>query len=193
MVSLVGGDEVGEDGDGSDCPEGDGDPGELEETVVGVVYLCLQEGDFLVERDLLAVHFVGVGDELGDGFLVFLLRAVSHLVDGHLSLAGLLEERERGFNLCYLAFVLDDTPHGVGDVLSSVLVLFFEAVAPVVESEAEVAGPALQGCDVVVDAGNVVDDALVVIDDCLDGGVAVLAACCAVALGLGGCHGVCPS
>lgn len=140
MVSLVGGDEVGEDGDGSDCPEGDGDPGELEETVVGVVYLCLQEGDFLVERDLLAVHFVGVGDELGDSVLVLLLHVVSHLVDGHLLLAGLLEERERGLNLCYLAFGFDDAPHGVGDVLSGVGVLLVEDGVPVVESAAEVTG-----------------------------------------------------
>ena len=41
VCSLVGGDEVGEDGDGGDCPEADGDPGELEETMVGVIYLCL--------------------------------------------------------------------------------------------------------------------------------------------------------
>ena len=41
VCSLVGGDEVGEDGDGGDCPEGDGDPGELEEAAVGVVHFCL--------------------------------------------------------------------------------------------------------------------------------------------------------
>ena len=116
---------------------------------------------------------------------------MSHLVDGHLLLAGLLEERERGFNLCYLAFVLDDAPHGVGDVLPGVGILLVEDGVPVVESAAEVTGFVLQGGDGVVDSGDVVDDAFVVVDDCLECGVAVGAACCAVALGLvvGG-HGV---
>ena len=145
-----------------------------------------------------AVHLVGVGDELGDCFLLLLLHVVSHLVDGHLLgvdghllLSDLFEDRERGFNLCHLAFVLDDAPHGVGDVLPGVGVLLVEDGVPVVESAAEVAGFALQGCDVVVDAGDVVDDALVVVDNALDCGVAVCPACCAVAFGLGfGGHGV---
>ena len=138
-----------------------------------------------------AVHLVGVGDELGDCFLVVLLYAVRRRVDGHLLLGELLEECERGFNLCYLAFVLDDTPHGVGDVLPGVGILLVEDGIPVVESAAEVAVFVLQGGDGVVDAGDVVDDALVVVDNALDCGVAVCPVCCAVAFGLGfGGHGV---
>lgn len=139
-----------------------------------------------------AVHLVRVDDELSDCSLVFLLHAVSHLVDGHLLgvdacllLAEILEERERGFNLCYLAFVLDDAPHGVGDVLPGVGILLVEDGVPVVESAAEVTGFVLQGGDGVVDAGDVVDDALVVVDDGLDRSVAVCPAGGAVAFGLG--------
>lgn len=120
-----------------------------------------------------------------------LLYAVCRRVDGHLLLGELLEECERGFNLCYLAFVLDDAPHGVGDVLPGVGILLVEDGVPVVESAAEVAVFVLQGGDGVVDAGDVVDDALVVVDNALDCGVAVCPACCAVAFGLGfGGHGV---
>lgn len=182
----MGGDEVGEDGEGGDCPEAYGDPGELEEPMVGVVHFCLQEVDFLIERDLLAVHFVGVGDELGDGFLVLLAGVVE---DGDVSLvflAGFLEDADGGFDFGCLAFVLDDAPHGVGDVLPGVGVLLVEDGVPVVESAAEVAVFVLQGGDAVVDAGDVVDDALVVIDNALDCGVAVCPSGGAVALGFGG-------
>ena len=172
MCSLVGGDEVGEDGDGGDCPEADGDPGELEEAVVGVVYFCLQEGDFMVEGRLLAVHFVGVGDELGDGLLVLL--------------AGVLEDANGALNFGLLAFVLDDAPHGVGDVCQGVFVGLVELGVPAVDPVAEVAGPLLQGCDGVVNAGDVVDNALVVVDDGLDRGVAVVASGGADTLSLGG-------
>ena len=188
----MGGDEVGEDGDGGDCPEGDGDPGELEETMVGVVYLCLQEVDFLIERDLLAVHLVYVGDELGDGFLVLLAGVVE---DGDVCLvflAGLLEDADGGFDFGCLAFVPGDALHGVGDILSGVVVLFFEAVGPDGKPGAEVTGCVMQLGDGDVDSGNVVDEAFVVVLDGLDRGVAVAAACRAVALSLGGCgcHGV---
>ena len=135
------------------------------------------------------MHFVGVGDELGDGFLLVFMGLAEQLISAcgsgvnvHLLPTELLEECERGFNLCYLAFVLDDAPHGVGDVLPGVGILLVEDGVPVVESAAEVAVFVLQGGDGVVDAGDVVDDAL----DC---GVAVCPACCAVALGLGS-HGV---
>ena len=136
----MGGDEVGEDGDGGDCPDGDADPGELEETAVGVIYLCLQEVNFLIERDLLAVHLVGVNDELGDSFLVFSAGVVE---DGDVCLvflAGLLEDADSGFDFGLLAFVLDDAPHGVGDVLPGVGILLVEDGVPVVESAAEVTG-----------------------------------------------------
>ena len=132
----------------------------------------------MVERGLLAVHFVGVGDELGDGLLVLL--------------AGVLEDADGGFDFGLLAFVLDDAPHGVGDVCQGVFVGLVELGVPAVDPVAEVACLALQGGDVVVDAGDVVDDALVVVDNALDCGVAVVASGGTVALSLGGCgcHGV---
>ena len=108
----------------------------------------------MVERGLLAVHFVGVGDELGDGLLVLL--------------AGVLEDADGGFDFGLLAFVLDDAPHGVGDVCQGVFVGLVELGVPAV------------------------DDALVVVDNALDCGVAVVASGGTVALSLGGCgcHGV---
>ena len=125
------------------------------------------------------MHLVGVGDELGDSFLVFL--------------AGVLEDADSALNLGLLALVLDDAPHGVGDVLPGVGVLLVEDGVPVVESAAEVAVFVLQGCDGAVDAGDVVDDALVVVDDGLDRSVAVVAAGGAAALSLGGhCRVVLP-
>lgn len=131
----------------------------------------------MVEGRLLAVHFVGVGDELGDGLLVLL--------------AGVLEDADGGFDFGCLTFVLDDAPHGVGDVCQGVLVGSVELGVPAVDPVAEIACPLLQGGDGVVDAGDVVDDALVVIDDGLDRSVAVAAACRAVTLSLGvGGHGV---
>ena len=59
---------------------------------------------------------------------------------------------------------------------------------PPVEVVGEAAGLAefvLEARDAVVEAVDVGSDLVVVVDDCLDGGVAVVAACCAVALGLG--------
>lgn len=123
------------------------------------------------------MHFVGVGDELGDCFLVFL--------------AGVLEDADGALNFGCLPLVLNDAPHGVGDVLPDVGVLLVEEGVPVVEPAAEVAVFVLQGGDAVVDAGDVVNDALVIVNNGLDGGVAVVASGGAVALGLGlGGHGV---
>lgn len=187
VASLVGGgdEEEGDAGEEHGGSEEDGQLAERLELCLGAVYFCLQEVDFPVERDLLAVHFVYVGDELGDGFLVFLAGVVE---DGNVCLvflAGLLEDADGGLDFGCLAFVLYDAPHGVGDVCQGVLIGLVELGVPAVDPVAEVAGPVLQGGDVVVDAGDVVDDALVVIDDGLDGGVAVLASGGAVTLSLG--------
>lgn len=105
-------------------------------------------------------------------------------------LAGVLEEGDGALNFGLLAFIPGDALHGVGDILSGVVVLFFEAVVPDDKPGVEVTGCVMQLGGGDVDSGDVVDDAFVVVDDCLDGGLAVPAACCAVALGLGGCHGV---
>lgn len=162
-------DEKSEDGEGCGEPDGEADPCELDESLIGLVELFVEDGDFLLESVSAAVYLVGVGDELGDCFLVLLLHVVSHRVDGHLSLAGLLEECERGFNLCYLAFVLDDASHAVADVAAHVLHALGDG--------------AFEFC-------KVGSEGFVVVDDCLECGVAVLAAGRAVTLGLGGCHGV---
>ena len=67
---------------------------------------------------------------------------------------------------------------------------------PPVEVVGEAAGLAefvLEARDAVVEAVDVGAYLVVVVDDCLDGGVAVAAACCAVTffgLGVGGGHGV---
>ena len=130
----------------------------------------------MIQVRLLVVHFVGVGGELGDGFLVLL--------------AGVLEDADGALNFGLLAFVPGDALHGVGDVLSGVVVLFFEAVGPDGKPSVEVTGCVMQLGDAVVKAVDVGADLVVVVDDCLDGGVAVVASCSAVAFGLGGGHGV---
>ena len=136
----MGGDEGGEDGERGNCPETDSDPGKLEETAVGVIYLCLQEVNFLVERDLLAVDLVYVGDELGDSFLVFLAGVIEGGDVCLVFLAGLLEDADSGFDFGLLAFVLADAPQGVGDARAVVIVCLVEAAAPCIESAAEVTG-----------------------------------------------------
>ena len=90
-----------------------------------------------------AVHLVRVDDELGGGFVVVLLHAVSQLVDGHLigvdehlSLSDPFEDRDRVFNRCYLAF-------GFDDVLPGLFVLPFEAVGPDEELVTDVTGLSL--------------------------------------------------
>ena len=137
------------------------------------------------------MHFVGVGDELGDCFLVFLAGVVE---DGDVCLvflAGLLEDADSGFDFGCLTFVLDDAPHGEGDVRAVVFVRLIEAGIPCVEAATDVTGFVLQGGDVVVEAVDVGADLVVVVDDCLECGVAVVASGGAVALSLGfGGHGV---
>lgn len=188
VASLVGGgdEEEGDAGEEHGGSEEDGQLAERLELCLGAVYFCLQEVDFLVECDLLAVHFVGVDDELGDGFLVLLAGVVE---DGNVCLvflAGLLEDAHGALNFGCLAFVLDETLHDVGGVRVDVLRVLVVPEVDMVGSAAVLTDFVLQGGDAVVDAGDVVDDALVVVDNALDCGVAVVAACGAVALSLGG-------
>lgn len=178
VAFLVGGgdEEDGEAGEEHGGSEEDGQLAERLELCLGAVYFCLQEVDFLVECDLLAVHFVGVDDELGDSFLVLL--------------AGFLEDANGALNLGCLTFVLDDALHCESDVCVHILRMLVVPEVDMVGSAAVLTDFVLQGGDVVVEAVDVGSDLVVVVDDCLDGGVAVLAACCAVALGLGVGHGV---
>ena len=178
-MGALGLDKEEEDKDG-ECygdPDSEVDPGEGDELLFHRLEVDTSDGDVVVQVRLLVVHFVGVGDELGDSFLVFL--------------AGVLEDADGGFDFGLLAFVPGDALHGVGDILSGVVVLFFEAVGPDGKPGAEVTGYVMQLGDGDVDSGDVVDNALVVVDDGLDCGVAVVASGGAVALSLGfGGHGV---
>ena len=192
-MGALGLDKEEEDKDG-ECygdPDSEVDPGEGDELLFHRLEIDTSDGDVVVQVRLLAVHFVGVGDELCDSFLVFLAGVVE---DGDVCLvflAGVLEDADGGFDFGCLTFVLDDAPHGVGDVCQGVFVGLVELGVPAVDPVAEVAGPVLQGGDGDVDSGDVVDNALVVVDDGLDGGVAVVASGGAVALSLGfGGHGV---
>lgn len=187
VAFLVGGgdEEEGEAGEEHGGSEEDGQLAERLELCLGAVYFCLQEVDFLVERDLLAVHLVGVGDELGDSFLVLLAGVVE---DGDVCLvflAGLLKDADSALNFGCLTFVLDDALHCESDVGVEVLRVLVVQEVDMVSSAAVLADFVLQGCNVVVDAGDVVDDALVVVDDGLDRSVAVCPAGGAVALSLG--------
>lgn len=69
--------------------------------------------------------------------------------------------------------------------------MLFDSPVEVVGEAAGLAEFVLEARDAVVEAVDVGSDLVVVVDDCLDGGVAVVAAGCAVAFGLGaGGHGV---
>lgn len=109
-----------------------------------------------------------------------------------LVLAGALKNSDGSFGFGELAFVLNDALHCESDVCVHVLRVLCD---PPVEMVGEAAGLAefvLEHCDAVVEAVDVGADLVVVVDDCLDGRVAMVAAGCAVALSLrgGGWHGV---
>lgn len=63
--------------------------------------------------------------------------------------------------------------------------MLFDSPVEVVGEAAGLAEFVLEARDAGVEAVDVGADLVVVVDDCLDGGVAVVAACCAVAFGLG--------
>lgn len=63
--------------------------------------------------------------------------------------------------------------------------MLFDSAVEVVGEAAGLAEFVLEARDAVVEAVDVGADLVVVVDDCLDGGVAVVASCCAVAFGLG--------
>lgn len=171
-------DEESEDGECCEEPDDGVDPCELDEPLIGFAELFAQELDFLLMGISATVHLVRVDDELSDCFLVVLLYAVRQRVDvallgvnGYLLLGELLEDRERWFNLCYLAFGFDDALHAVADVPAYVLHVLGDG--------------SFEVC-------KVGGEGFVVVDDCLECGVAVCPSGGAVALSLGGCgcHGV---
>lgn len=103
-----------------------------------------------------------------------------------------MQDSNRGFGFGELAFGLHDALHCESDVGVHVLRVLFDSTVEVVGEAASLAEFVLEARDAVVEAVDVGADLVVVVDDCLDGGVAVVAACCAVAFGLGGGvgHGV---
>lgn len=134
------------------------------------------DGEVVVQVRLLGVKLLGVAVEL-----------VERLA---LVLAGALQDSDCAFGFGELAFVLDDALHCESDVGVHVLRVLCDPPVEVVGEAAGLADFVLENGDAVVEAVDVGAYLGVVVDDCLDGGVAVVAACCAVALGLGVGHGV---
>ena len=130
----------------------------------------------MVLARLLGVELLGVAVELGERLA--------------LVLAGALQDSDCALGFGQLAFVLDDALHCESDVGVHVLRVLCDPPVEMVGEAASLAELVLEARDAVVEAVDVGADLVVVVDDCLDGGVAVAAACCAVALGLGGGNGV---
>lgn len=160
------------------CGEPDKEPAEPHEVVADLLDSGARQVELLVQARLLGVKLLGVAVELGER------RA--------LVLAGALQDSDCALGLGQLAFVLDDALHGESDVGVHILRVLVGAAVDVVGEAAGLAEFVLEAGNAVVEAVDVGSDLVVVVDDCLDGGVAVVAACCAVALSLGvrGGHGV---
>ena len=178
-MSVLGLDEE-EDKDGECCgePDSEGDPGEGDEFLFHLRELCANEGDVVVLARLLGVQALGVAVELGECLaLVF---------------AGALQDSDCALGFGELAFGFHDALHCESDVGVHVLRVLCDPPVEVVGEAAGLAEFVLEARDAVVEAVDVGSDLVVVVDDCLDGGVASAAACCAVAfgLGVGGGHGV---
>lgn len=109
-----------------------------------------------------------------------------------LVLAGALQDSDCALGFGELAFGFHDALHCESDVGVHVLRVLCDPPVEVVGEAAGLAEFVLEARDAVVEAVDVGAYLVVVVDDCLDGGVAVGAACCAVAfgLGVGGGHGV---
>ena len=130
----------------------------------------------MVQVRLLGVQALGVAVELGERLA--------------LVLAGALQDSDCALGFGELAFVLDDALHCESDVGVHVLRVLCDPPVEVVGEAAGLAEFVLEGRDAVVEAVDVGADLVVVVEDCLDGGVSVCPAGGAVALGLGGGHGV---
>lgn len=185
-MSVLGLDEEEDkDSECSDEPDSEVDPGEGDELLF---HLCevgasdgkvgASEGEVVIQVRLLGVQALGVAVELGERLA--------------LVLAGALQDSDCALGFGELAFVLDDALHCESDVGVHVLRVLCDPPVEVVGEAAGLAEFVLEARDAVVEAVDVGAYLVVVVDDCLDGGVAVGAACCAVAfgLGVGGGHGV---
>jgi len=158
------------------CGEPDKEPAEPHEVVADLIDSGARKVELLVQVRLLGVQALGVAVELSERLA--------------LVLAGALQDSDRALGFGELAFVLDDALHCESDVGVHVLCVLCDPPVEVVGEAAGLAEFVLEARDAGVEAVDVVADLVVVVDDCLDGGVAVVASCCAVAFGLGGGHGV---
>lgn len=163
---------------GGGCGEPEQEPAEPHEVVADLIDSGARKVELSVQVRLLGVQALGVAVELGERLAVVL--------------AGALQDSDCALGFGELAFVLDDALHCESDVCVDVLRVLVGAAVDVVGEAAGLAEFVLDGRDAVVEAVEFGADLVVVVDDCLDGGVAVAAACCAVTFGLGfgGGHGV---
>lgn len=165
---------VRQDGGGGDP---DKEPAEPHEVVADLIDSGARKVQLSVQIRLIGVKLLCVAVELGERLA--------------LVLAGALKDSDGSFGFGELAFVLNDALHCESDVCVHVLRVLCDPPVEVVSEAAGLAEFVLEHCDAVVEAVDVGADLVVVVDDCLDGGVAVVAACCAVAFCLGpGGHGV---
>ena len=182
-MSVLGLDEEDKDSECSDEPDTEVDPGEGDELLL---HLCevgasdgkvgASDGEVVIQVRLLGVELLGVAVELGERLaLVF---------------AGALQDSDCALGFGELAFSFDDALHCESDVCVHVLRVLCDPSVEVVGEAAGLAEFVLEARDAVVEAVDVGSDLVVVVDDCLDGGVSVCPAGGAVALGLGGGHGV---
>lgn len=158
------------------CGEPEKEPAEPHEVGADLIDSGARQVELSVQVRLIGVQALGVAVELSERLA--------------LVLAGALQDSDRALGFGELAFVLDDALHGESDVGVHVLCVLCDPPVEVVGEAAGLAEFVLEARDAVVEAVDVVADLVVVVDDCLDGGVAVVASCCAVAFGLGGGHGV---
>lgn len=163
---------------GGGCGEPDKEPAEPHEFVADLIDSGARKVELSVQVRLLGVQALGVAVKLSERLA--------------LVLAGALQDSDRALGFGELAFVLDDALHCESDVCVHILRMLVVPEVDMVGSAAVLTGFVLEGGDAVVEAVDVGAYLVVVVDDCLDGGVAVVAACCAVAfgLGVGGGHGV---
>ena len=178
-MSVLGLDEE-EDKDSECCdePDAEADPGEGDELLFHLREVSANEGEVVILARLLCVQALGVAVELGERLA--------------LVLAGALQDSDCALGFGELAFGFHDALHCESDVGVHILRVLCDPPVEVVGEAAGLAEFVLEARDAVVEAVDVGSDLVVVVDDCLDGGVAVVAACSAVALGLGvgGGHGV---
>lgn len=162
---------------GGGCGEPEQEPAEPHEVVADLIDSGARKVELSVQVRLLGVQALGVAVELGERLAVVL--------------AGALQDSDCALGFGELAFVLDDALHRESDVCVDVLRVLVGAAVDVVGEAAGLAEFVLDGRDAVVEAVDVGAYLVVVVDDCLDGGVSVCPAGGAVALGFGvGGHGV---